>query len=67
MAERVLAHVVIYEGIEYPLHIAELSDSGTIKLYPFEQEIHSTRFIPGRVAVSIDSAGHMVVEPIPKQ
>lgn len=66
MIERILAHVIIYEGVEYPLHIAELTDAGEIKLYPFEQELHSTRFIPGRVKVSVDAEGHLSIESIPK-
>ena len=66
MIERILAHAIVYEGVEYPLHIAELTDSGTIKLYPFEHELHSTRFIPGRVTVSVGSDGHLVVKPIAK-
>lgn len=61
MAGRIMAHVIVYEGREYPLHIAEMGPDGTIRLYPFECEIHSTRFIEGRVEVSAGKNGEMII------
>ncbi len=61
---RVLANVILFEGKEYPLHIAESDGQGHIRVYPFEKEVHSTVFMPGKVAISTDKDGNMVAVPV---
>ena len=53
--ERIMAHRIIYGGKEYVNHIIELDDGGKVHLYPFEHEIHSTRFISGSISVALSS------------
>lgn len=52
--KRIFAHRIIYNGREYVNHVAELDEAtGEVSLYPFEHEIHSTRFISGTVMLSV--------------
>lgn len=59
-----MAHVIIHDGVEYPLHIAEFNSDREVRLYPFESEIHSTRFIPGRVEIRRDRDGYLEYYPL---
>lgn len=51
--ERIYAHTIVFNGCRYHNHVIELADDGSITLFPFVGEIHSTRFISGTVRVSV--------------
>ncbi len=51
--KRIMAHGIIYEGVLYRNHVAELADNGEFRIYPFREEIHSTQFINGVIEVTI--------------
>lgn len=48
-----MAHKIIYEGREYPLHILTLCDDGAVSIAPFTGEEHSVPFVNGTVRVSV--------------
>lgn len=49
--QRIMAHAIIYQGRTYRMHVAELTDTGQLSLYPFDTEIHSTPFINGTITI----------------
>lgn len=57
--QRIMANIIEYCGCHYRNHIIELSDDGTVRIFPFRSEIHSTRFIGGhiRVTLAVDASG----------
>jgi hypothetical protein len=61
--ERIFAHKILYRGVCYEKHVAELSADGSVRFFPFEHEIPFTRFYSGTVALSV-SDGHFVVEQL---
>lgn len=52
--QRVFAHKIIYCGKEYRNHVAELSDKGAVKLFPFECEIAMTLFYSGAIEITLN-------------
>lgn len=49
---RVLAHKIIFEGMEHNLSVAEISDDrGSVKITPFVSETHSTVFVSGTLEI----------------
>lgn len=61
----ILAHVIVYKGREYPMHIAGVDCKGNISLKPFDGETPQTVFIPGRVEVDTDAAGNLIYKTLP--
>lgn len=53
--QRIAAHYIIYDGVTYPDSVIELDDDGRISIFPFEGELHSTVFMPGRVVIELDT------------
>lgn len=51
--ERVLAHQITYCGRTYRNSILELTDDGSVIVYPYEREIHSTRYYSGHIEVRV--------------
>lgn len=49
-----LAHKVVFEGREYKMSIAELTDDGHLIIKPYSSEVHSTVFINGAVELLLD-------------
>lgn len=61
--KRIFAHNLIFGGRHYPCHVFEYDEaSGRTALYPFSGEIHSTRFFPGSVEVTL-ADGDVVAGP----
>ena len=46
--QRIYAHRILFGGLVYEDHVAQLDDDGQLTFFPFEQEIHSTRFYSGK-------------------
>jgi len=56
---RVLAHKIIYKGMEHYLSVAEISDDrGSVKITPFVSETHSTVFVPGTLEIIMTPDGY---------
>lgn len=53
--QRVFAHRIIYNGVAYDNHVAQLDDSGCITIFPFKEEIPSTRFISGTIELIVET------------
>lgn len=51
--QRIFAHRIIFEGRTYVNHVIELDDNGRVRLFPFEEEVHSTTFVSGSVVVEL--------------
>lgn len=65
--QRIYAHKIIYEGRSYSNHVIELASDGNVRLFPFEGEIHSTRFISGTVRVEVATDPlWLVAQPVEK-
>lgn len=63
--QRIFAHQIIYRGAAYRNHVAQLCDtSGCVTLFPFTGEIHSTRFIPGTVEITVEQ-GRLMARRVP--
>ena len=59
--QRIYAHRILFGGVVYEDHVAQLDDEGQLTFFPFEQEIHSTRFYSGTVRVSIDDKRNILL------
>lgn len=51
--KRILAHKIIYNGIEYDMSVAEIEDGEVVKIELFESETASTVFVPGVVEIKM--------------
>lgn len=52
--KRIYAHNIIFGRRHYLNHVIELDEAtGSISLFPFKEELHSTRFISGSVEVAV--------------
>lgn len=51
--KRILAHKIIYKGIEYNMSVVEIEDGRVLKIEPFETETASTVFISGAVEIKM--------------
>lgn len=51
--KRILAHKIIYKGIEYDMSVAEIEDGEVVKIEPFESETASTVFVSGVVEIKM--------------
>lgn len=59
--QRVFAHEIVYGGRVYKNHVIELDcESGRVRVYPFEREIHSTTYYNGRIEVEVHESRLMV-------
>ena len=44
---RILAHNIVYRGIDHRLSVAQIADDGTVSVQPFTEETASTEFVNG--------------------
>lgn len=62
--KRIYAHNIIFGRRHYLNHVIELDEAtGSISLFPFKEELHSTRFIPGSVEVVVKDGQLMARRP----
>lgn len=62
--KRIFAHNLIFGGHHYINHVVEYDrESGHTAIFPFTEEIHSTRFFPGSVEVSVENGDLSVSRP----
>lgn len=62
--ERIAAHVITFQGINYHMSVLELTPEGCVKIYPLSEEIHSTRFISGHIYVSLSANRKLTIKTI---
>ncbi len=60
MSKRLLAHKVVFNGVEHRLSLVEIEqnpDSGlwSVSVSPFAGETHSTAFVDGTIVVEADT------------
>lgn len=53
--QRIFAHRIIYKGVTYDNHVAQLGDSGCVTIFPFKEEIPSTRFVSGTIELTVET------------
>lgn len=53
--QRIFAHRIIYKGVVFDNHVAQLDGSGRVTIFPYKEEIHSTRFIPGTIELAVET------------
>lgn len=64
--KRIFAHSILFRGIHYDRCVAELDvSSGKVSFFPFEQEIHSTRYISGEVILDVANGDFIIRRPSP--
>lgn len=60
--KRIFAHTIFFRGSRYDGCVAELNiPSGQISFFPFEQELHSTRYISGEVTLDIADGDFIIL------
>lgn len=64
--KRIFAHSILFHGTRYDGCVAELDvSSGKISFFPFEQEIHSTRYISGEVILDVADGDFIIRRHFP--
>ncbi|MDE5744555.1 MAG: hypothetical protein K2H84_02705 [Paramuribaculum sp.] len=59
----VMAHTIIFEGEKYPLSIARHLPDGSLSITRYTNEMHTTEFINGTVAIEKKPDGKYCVIP----
>ena len=58
-SQRVMAHLIIYKGVEYRLSVAGIT-GGEVVITPYTEEVHSTIFVNGTIEVEHSPEGLIV-------